>query len=174
MKRFLYSVVPGAVALLGMLLGGARIGAQVEETNDVRERYTKTEHMIPMRDGIRLYTQVYIPKDPSEPYPIMLSRTPYSVGNYGADEFRSSLGPSVEFAEEGFIFAYQDVCGKGQSEGEFLHHPVYIGDKTGPSDVDESSDAYDTIEWLLANIPGHNGRVGEWGIRTVAGRLPKA
>ena len=164
MKRFLYSVVPGAVVLLGMLLGGARVDAQVEETDDVRERYTKTEHMVPMRDGIRLYTQVYIPKDPSERYPIMLSRTPYSVRNYGADEFRSPLGPSVEFAEEGFIFAYQDVRGKGQSGGEFFHHPVYIENKTGPSDVDESSDAYDTIEWLLANIPGHNGRVGEWGI----------
>ena len=126
--------------------------------------YTKTDFMIPMRDGIKLYTQVYIPNDQSELYPIMLTRTPYGVGYYDADEFRPSLGPSPNFTEEGFIFAYQDVRGKGQSEGEFIHHPVYIENKTGPNDVDESSDAYDTIEWLLANLTEHNGRVGEWGI----------
>jgi len=126
--------------------------------------YTKTDFMIPMRDGIRLYTQVYIPNDQSGLYPIMLTRTPYGVSYYDADEFRPSLGPSPNFAEEGFIFAYQDVRGKGQSEGEFIHHPVYIENKTGPNDVDESSDAYDTIEWLLANLTEHNGRVGEWGI----------
>jgi len=120
--------------------------------------------MIPMRDGIKLYTQVYIPNDQSELYPIMLTRTPYGVGYYDADEFRPSLGPSPNFTEEGFIFAYQDVRGKGQSESEFIHHPVYIENKTGPNDVDESSDAYDTIEWLLANLTEHNGRVGEWGI----------
>ncbi len=131
---------------------------------DARDDYDKQEHMIPMRDGVRLYTQVYVPRDTSEQYPILLSRTPYGVGSYGSDEFRNQLGPSAGFAREGYIFVYQDVRGKFRSEGEFEHHVVYKARKTGPQDVDESSDSYDTIEWLLENIPNHNGRVGHWGI----------
>ncbi|GAH45857.1 unnamed protein product, partial [marine sediment metagenome] len=117
-----------------------------------------------MRDGVKLFTQVYTPKDVSTKYPIMLKRTPYGIGNYGADNFRSSLGPSVDFTEEGYIFVYQDVRGKYKSEGVFYHHLAYKAVKKSPKDTDESSDTYDMIEWLLKNIPGHNGRVGQWGI----------
>jgi len=136
----------------------------IKDTFDYQTHYTKAEYMIPMRDGIKIYTQVYSPKDLSMTYPMMVSRTPYGVGHYGPDEFRSSLGPSLDFTKEGYIFVYQDVRGKGHSEGDFFHHPVYIKEKKDSRDIDESSDMVDTIEWLLEHIPNHNGRVGQWGI----------
>jgi len=137
---------------------------EAQESFNIHEYYTKAEYMVPMRDGIRLYTQVYTPEDVTDRYPILITRTPYSVGSYGPGIFRRSLGPSPEFAREGYIFVYQDVRGKFRSEGEFIHHPVYRADKSDPTVVDESSDLYDTIEWLLENVPGHNRRVGQWGI----------
>jgi putative CocE/NonD family hydrolase len=129
----------------------------------VLENYDKHEYMIPMRDRVKLYTQVYIPKDTSRTYPILFLRTPYSVRNYGLTNYRNRLGPSDLFAEEGFIFVYQDVRGKFKSEGEFVVMRPYMPVKQGSRDTDESSDVYDTIEWLLKNIPHHNGRVGMWG-----------
>ena len=131
---------------------------------DLKARYIKSEHMIPMRDGVRLMTIVYAPRQADREYPILLFRTPYSIAPYGPDEYRSTLGPSPLFAEEGYIFVYQDVRGKFKSEGEFeVMKPVYtmLG-RAGA--VDESTDTYDTIEWLLKNLPHHNGRVGQWGI----------
>ena len=129
----------------------------------VRAEYTKYEHEIPVRDGVKLFTAVYIPKDTDQTYPIMLMRTPYSVSPYGVDHFRSRLGPSELFQESGYIFAYQDVRGRYMSEGTWEemrpHQPV----KTGPNDTDESTDTWDTIDWLVKNIPGNNGKVGMWG-----------
>ncbi len=141
-----------------------QVPLQAQEIYDVKANYTKAEYMIPMRDGVELFTQVYIPKDTSKRYPIMLNRTPYSIGSYGTDNFRSFLGPSVDFTQEGYIFVYQDVRGRFKSEGVFYHHVVYKRVKNSPRDNDESSDTYDTIGWLLKNIPNHNGRVGQWGI----------
>jgi putative CocE/NonD family hydrolase len=127
--------------------------------------------MVPMRDGVRIYTAVYLPKDTSRVYPFLLERTPYSVGNYGPDHYRARLGcdhfmpeDTHDYAKEGFIFVYQDVRGRFMSEGKWLEMTPHIPAKNGPEDVDESSDTYDTIEWLLENIPNHNGRVGMWGI----------
>lgn len=131
---------------------------------DIKKDYIKSEHMIPMRDGIKLYTQVYAPIDDSQKYPIMLFRTPYSIGDYGTEINRRTLGPNGMYAPEGFIFVYQDVRGKFKSEGEFIVMRPHIEDKPSPKDTDESSDTYDTIEWILKNIPNHNGRVGQWGI----------
>jgi len=131
---------------------------------DIKASYTKAEYMIPMRDGIKLNTQVYMPIDSSEKYPILLFRTPYSVRYYGPKNYRRYLGPNRVYAKEGFIFVYQDVRGKFRSEGEFVVMRPHKKNKSGPQDTDESSDTYDTIEWLLKNIPGHNGRVGQWGI----------
>ncbi|MFW6124094.1 MAG: CocE/NonD family hydrolase [Acidobacteriota bacterium] len=131
---------------------------------DARANYSKAEYMIPMRDGVKLYTQVYSPMDKNQNYPILLFRTPYSIGYYGPDEFRPYLGPNQTYAEERFIFVYQDVRGKYKSEGEFVVMRPYKKDKQSPQDTDESSDTFDTIEWLLKNIPNHNGRVGQWGI----------
>jgi len=130
----------------------------------VREHYTKKEHMVPMRDGVRLHTVIYSPKDESIAYPIMMLRTPYSCRPYGEDGVRSSLGPSDVFARDGFIFVYQDVRGAWMSEGEFVNMRPHIDVKTGDQDVDESTDCYDTVAWLLEHIPNNNGRVGMWGI----------
>jgi len=117
-----------------------------------------------MRDGVKLFTAIYAPKDQSQKYPIMLNRTPYSVSPYGADAYKDALGPSENFQKEKFIFVYQDVRGKFMSEGEWVEVRPYKPKKNGPKDIDESSDTYDTIEWLLKNVPNNNGRVGMWGI----------
>ena len=130
----------------------------------VQDHYTKYEYQIPMRDGARLFTSVYVPKDRSQTYPIMLCRTPYSVSPYGVDLYKSSLGPSDLFTREGFIFAYQDVRGRYMSEGEWEEVRPYKPAKKGPQDIDESSDTYDTIDWLVKKLPGNNGKVGMWGI----------
>jgi putative CocE/NonD family hydrolase len=140
----------------------ALAGAQGVEY--VRSHYTKYEYEIPMRDGVKLFTSVYVPKDLSQKYPMMLDRTPYSVAPYGIDNYRPQLGPSEKFAKDGFIFVYQDVRGKSMSEGEFVNMRPQIDDKHGPKDVDESSDTWDTVDWLVKNVPANNGRVGIWGI----------
>ncbi len=129
----------------------------------VREHYTKQEQLIPMRDGVKLFTAIYVPKDTSQKYPIMLNRTPYSVSPYGAEAYDESLGPSSLFAKEGYIFVYQDVRGRMMSEGEYADVRPHNPNKKG-KEIDENSDTYDTIEWLLKNIPNNNGRVGIWGI----------
>ncbi|HXG83979.1 MAG TPA: CocE/NonD family hydrolase, partial [Pyrinomonadaceae bacterium] len=126
------------------------------------------EVMIPMRDGVKLFTSVYEPKSKSDKYPIMLSRTPYTVAPYGKDkdgkdQFKTSLGPDELFAREGYIFVYQDVRGRWASEGEFMDVRPDIANNT-PKDIDESTDTYDTVEWLLKNTRNNNGRVGMYGI----------
>src|SRR5579885_3666880 len=117
-----------------------------------------------MRDGKRLFTAVYVPKDHSQTYPILLMRTPYSVRPYGADNYPENLNPSPLFARAGYIFAYQDVRGRWMSEGDFVNMRPHIARKNGPTEVDESTDTYDTIDWLLKHVPQHNGKVGQWGI----------
>ncbi|NIN70586.1 MAG: CocE/NonD family hydrolase, partial [Gemmatimonadetes bacterium] len=128
------------------------------------QHYTKEEHYITMRDGVSLFTQVYIPRDRSRTYPILLRRTPYSVGYYGPTWFHQRLGPNDLYPSEGFIFVYQDVRGTYMSEGDFVVMRPHNSDKRGARDTDESSDTYDTIEWLLENVPNNNGRVGIYGI----------
>lgn len=128
------------------------------------QHYTKHEYYIPMRDGVKLFTQVYIPSDRRVTYPILLRRTPYSVGYYGPTYFHDRLGPNDLYPREGFIFVYQDVRGKYQSEGKFVVMRPHNPHKSSPQDTDESSDTYDTIEWLLDNVPNNNGRVGIYGI----------
>src|SRR5713101_4206358 len=130
----------------------------------VKSHYTKFEYRIPMRDGKKLFTAVYVPKDQEQRYPILLTRTPYSVRPYGVDQYRTDLGPSPLFAEEGYIFAYQDVRGRWMSEGEFVNMRPQIASKNGSADIDESTDTFDTIEWLTKHVRNHNGKVGLWGI----------
>ena len=119
----------------------------------IKANYTKREVMIPMRDGVKLFTAIYSPKDASQPYPILLGRTPYTVAPYGLDSYKDLLGPSARFAYEGYIFVYQDVRGKWMSEGDFVDVRPHIAKKRGPKDIDESTDTYDTIEWLVKNVP---------------------
>jgi hypothetical protein len=137
-----------------------------ERVQYIRSHYTKFEYRIPMRDGKRLFTAVYVPNDASatKRYPILLLRTPYTVAPYGADRYKGSIGPSANYEKEGFIFAYQDVRGRNMSEGEFVDVRPQRGAKRGPKEIDESTDAYDTIDWLVKNVPGNNSRVGMWGI----------
>ena len=134
------------------------------EQFDVRAHYTKYEFRIPMRDGKHLFTSVYVPKDTSKQYPFLMTRTPYSVGPYGVDEYRRRLGPSVEFDKAGYIFVFQDVRGRYLSEGEFVEMHPHIDHPASNNDVDESTDTYDTVEWLLKNVQNNNGKVGIWGI----------
>ena len=131
----------------------------------IRAHYTKYEYRIPMRDGKRLFTAVYVPKDPaSGPYPLLMDRTPYNVGPYGEDQYPKHLGPSEEFEKSGYIFVYQDVRGRWMSEGEFQEMRPHIDNKKSPQDVDDASDTYDTIEFLLKHVPNNNGKAGIWGI----------
>jgi len=125
--------------------------------------YTKSEHQIPMRDGIRLFTQVFSPIDQSELHPIIFFRTPYGIPPYG-DDFRANTFPSLFFAKENYILVYQDIRGMSMSEGTFQYISPYKEDKKTAADVDESSDAYDSVEWLLKNVTHHNGKVGVWGV----------
>jgi uncharacterized protein len=138
--------------------------AWTQRLSYIQSNYSKHEYRVPMRDGKKLFTAVYSPKDSSKKYPIMLNRTPYGVAPYGEKYFPTDLGPSDYFSNDGFIFAYQDVRGRMMSEGEFVNMTPVIDHKNSPRDVDESSDAYDTIDWLLKNIPNNNGKVGIWGI----------
>jgi putative CocE/NonD family hydrolase len=150
--------------------GAAAPAAQAtpaERVAAVRENYTKFEYRVPMRDGVKLFTSVYVPKDvftDGKTYPIMLTRTPYNVAPYGIDQYRPGLGPSELFEREKFIFAYQDVRGRFMSEGDYAiirpHKPV----KSGAKDTDESTDTYDTIAWLIKNVPGNIPKVGLYGV----------
>ncbi len=156
------------LAILGVLLSVGLLAAQPRPPREtarlVRENFLKQEVKIPMRDGVHLHTAIYTPKDTSQKYPFLMMRTPYSVGPYGKDLFPSSLGPSSLFVPEGYIFVYQDVRGCYMSEGRFVNMTPHRPRKTNKSDIDESTDTYDTIEWLIKNIPNHNGKVGQWGI----------
>jgi len=156
--------------LVSMFSYSSELFAQKGKVNEdslyIREHYTKIERMIPMRDGVKLFSAIYVPKDisSSKQYPILLNRTPYSSAPYGEAYFKTSLGPSMHFARDGYIVVYQDVRGKYMSEGDFEAYRPFIPNKKTKNDIDESSDTFDTIDWLIKNIQGNNGRVGTWGI----------
>jgi uncharacterized protein len=156
----------GLAAGWWLLLSGMAVVLADERGDYIRRHYSKFEVSIPMRDGKQLFTAIYTPNttDASKTYPILMVRTPYSVGPYGVNQYKTVLGPSPEFEKSGYIFVFQDVRGRYMSEGEFDNMRPHIDHKSADSQIDESSDTYDTIEWLLENLPGHNGRVGQWGI----------
>lgn len=133
----------------------------------IRDTYTKFEYKVAMRDGVKLFTAVYIPKDvftDAKTYPVMMSRTPYSVRPYGSDQYPENLGPSEHFMREKFIFVYQDVRGRYMSEGLFTPVRPHKAAKNSAKDTDESTDNYDTIEWIVKTLPGVVPKVGTWGI----------
>ena len=157
------------IALLFLILSAGlmpRVWAQEtpREQFNIREHYTKYEYRIPMRDGMHLFTEVYVPKDASVAYPFMIMRSPYSLAPYGEDHYRSRLGPSESFARSGYIFVYQDARGRYMSEGKFVEMRPHIDEKHSNKDVDDSSDMYDTVDWLLKNVPNNNGKAGIWGV----------
>lgn len=132
----------------------------------IRDNYIKTERMVPMRDGKKLFTSIYAPKDQSKKHPILLNRTPYSCAPYGEDKISPRLAGSylVEYLKKGYVYVQQDVRGKWMSEGEFVDVRPFNPNKKTNNDVDEASDTYDAIDWLVKNIPGNNGNVGVFGI----------
>jgi putative CocE/NonD family hydrolase len=151
------------LSLIGLLLFFSATWSQ--EADFVEANFTKEEFLIPMRDGVKLHTVVYTPKDKSQKYPFLMQRTPYSSGPYGPNTFKSSLGPSPKLMNEGYIFVYQDVRGRWMSEGLYDNmRPTLSNRKKGSKEIDESTDTYDTIEWLIKNIKNNNGKVGQWGI----------
>ncbi len=137
--------------------------ARAADATTVESHYSKHEYRIPMRDGVRLFTAVYVPKDTSESYPILMTRTPYGIAPYGPSAYPNRLGPSRKFADDKFIFVYQDVRGRFISEGEWVEMRPEKDVTHGARDIDESTDTYDTIDWLLKNVPGNNGKVGLLG-----------
>ncbi|WP_350292862.1 CocE/NonD family hydrolase [uncultured Croceitalea sp.] len=137
--------------------------AEVVDTY-VQDNYTKKEVDIKMRDGATLHTTIYSPKDTSQDYPILMQRTPYSSRPYGENEFRKQIGPNINLMKEGNIIVYQDVRGRWLSEGHYENMRAYIPNKTSNDQVDESTDTYDTIDWLVNNVENNNGNVGVWGI----------
>src|SRR6185437_13040064 len=128
------------------------------------DNYTKMDTTIAMRDGIKLYTVIYVPKDQSQKYPFLIERTPYSSAPYGDNNYAKRLGPNNSLMLDKYIFVYQDVRGRYMSEGHNLEVTPYIPNKKDKTQVDESSDTYDTVDWLLKNIQNNNGRVGLYGI----------
>ena len=161
-----------SLRLLGLALVvviPAALLAQADDTaNFIKSHYSKYEYRIPMRDGVHLFTSVYVPKASAfadhGPYPFLMDRTPYSVAPYGEDKYPRRLGPSPEFMRGGYIFVYQDVRGRWMSEGSFVEMRPHIDVKKSANDVDDSSDTSDTIDFLLKHVPNNNGKVGIWGI----------
>jgi hypothetical protein len=174
LKRFVMSLtrwtcsVCVVVLSLGVAVARADAPAKDESFSAdhayIKEHYTKYEYKIPMRDGVALFTAAYVPKDASRTYPILLQRTPYGLRPYGADNYtRSPRGPLQYYAKEAFAFVYQDVRGRNASGGDFVHVRPHLASK-GPKDIDESTDTFDTIDWLVKNLPLNNGKVGLLGI----------
>jgi len=127
--------------------------------------YTKEEKMIRMRDGASLFTSIYLPKDVSKKHPILMLRTPYSCRPYGVDKFHELYRSYHKYyLRAGYILVYQDVRGRYMSEGTYEDIRPHIANKKSEKDVDEASDTYDSIDWLVNNIPNNNGNVGIYGI----------
>jgi putative CocE/NonD family hydrolase len=144
--------------------------AQAQDSTEINEswmrmHYTKWEKMIPMRDGVKLFTSIYFPKDSTEKHPILMSRTPYSCYPYGENNYKDLWnGYQKEYLKEHYIIVLQDVRGKFMSEGEFEDVRPFKPGKKNKKDIDESTDAYDAIDWLIKHVPMNNGKVGVMGI----------
>jgi putative CocE/NonD family hydrolase len=152
-------------AVMSSVLFISTIAVFAQEPYAVIDHYNKHEYMIPMRDGVRLYTAVYTPKDTSLDYPILMTRTPYGCRPYGEEMYPPYVGRQAErFFRDGYIVVNQDVRGRYMSEGMYVNVRPYIENKKSPKDIDESSDTYDTVDWLIKHIPHNNGRVGIYGI----------
>ncbi len=145
--------------LAGLLLSALLLPGTAPAQQNVADRFQVTDVMIPMRDGVRLNTRIFVPLERSAPLPFIMKRTPYGVGG-SAGNFTSYLR---DLAEDGYIFVFQDIRGRFGSEGEFdMQRPARTPGDT--LSIDEGTDTWDTIEWLLGNVPGNNGRVGMLGI----------
>jgi uncharacterized protein len=162
MRKLLFLLLFSAACLPGF-------GQNTGQTNSqdsawIRDNYYKIERYIPMRDGIKLFTSFYIPKDTTERHPILLTRTPYSCAPYGEDKWKNFAFSHLRYyLREGYIIVNQDVRGRWMSEGQFVDIRPFIKDKNATT-TDEASDTYDAIDWMVRNIPSNNGKVGVFGI----------
>lgn len=163
MKRFSLFFIP-LLILSTLSFSCKRLTFENDPKTYVKDHYNKEEVTITMRDGNKLHTTIYSPKNKSKVYPILLQRTPYSSKPYGTDKFKNRIGPNETMMKEGYIIVYQDVRGRWMSEGTYDNMRPYIPNKKDISQIDESSDTYDTIDWLVKNIKNNNGKVGTWGI----------
>jgi len=150
----------GRFVLVLCFLIGFWIPIHAQDSLYIKEHYTKSEFTIPMRDGVKLFTSVYAPKDTTQDYPIILNLTPYSVGPYGLGATRNRMVPSANEMRERYIFVYQDVRGRYMSEGTFVDLRPYQPIKKSNADIDETTDTYDTVDWLVKHWPHNNGKVG--------------
>src|SRR6056297_2658144 len=148
-------------SLLLLLLLGVVLVAQ--QDNFVERDYVKHSYDIEMRDGVKLHTIVYAPKGKSQEYPFLIWRTPYSIGPYG-DRMRSRLSPNKWIEEDKYIFVFQDVRGKYMSEGAFVNMRPVLAEYNSEEDVDETTDTWDTVDWLIKNMKNNNGRAGLYGV----------
>lgn len=157
MKRLSFVIILGIWCLV--------LGAQNADSIWIVNNYTKIERQIPMRDGVKLFTSIYIPNDNSENHPVLMTRTPYSCAPYGESKMSDYWNSyQKEYLREGYIMVIQDVRGRWMSEGDFVNVRPFNPDKKGKNDIDEASDTYDAIDWLIKNIPHNNGKVGVFGI----------
>lgn len=158
MKKYFLSVI--VCSFLSIVAA-----AQNEDSLWVRDNYYKKEVMMPARDGAKLFTALYIPKDSSTKHPILFNRTPYSCAPYGENNFSPRLYSTywINYLKEGYIIAIQDVRGRWMSEGDFVDVRPFNTNKKD-KDIDEASDTYDAIEWMINNVPANNKRVGVFGI----------
>ncbi len=153
------------LVVISFLLLGFSLQAQNKDSLFVRQNYEKHIYDIPMRDGVKLHTIVYSPIEKGK-YPFMMKRTCYSIGPYGENDYPNLVGPSKYMMHDKYIFVYQDVRGRYMSEGLWTNMTPNIpgNNPKNKKDVDESSDTFDTIDWLLKNLKNNNGKVGMWGI----------
>ena len=164
MKNYTFKVFVLLFIISTLFSCKKNISQTQQKSNYVEENYDKIETAITMRDGAKLFTSIYTPKDNSKTYPILLQRTPYSTRPYGANKFKTRIAPNEHLMKEGNIIVYQDVRGRWMSEGTYDNMRAYIPNKIDSTFVDESSDTFDTIDWLVKNIENNNGKVGTWGI----------
>lgn len=158
--RVRYAFMTTITWLVALALASA---AADEGPEYLKAHFTKREVQIPMRDGARLFTAIYEPKDRAEKYPFLMIRTQSGVLPYGEDQFPKHLGPSPLFSKEPYIYVYQDIRGRWMSDGTYVNLRPHNPNKQGTHDVDESTDTYDTIEWLLKNVENNSGKVGHYG-----------
>ena len=163
MTRFIPRLfLAGVIASASLGLGLPAQGQESPQRPDYSSMFDKTDAMIPMRDGVKLHTEIYVPKEAKEPLPFLLTRTPYGLSD-DAHGFSHYLGLYQEMFADGYIFVFQDIRGRFGSEGSFvMQRPAR--DRKDPHSIDEGTDTYDTIDWLIKNVPNNNGRAGEVGI----------
>jgi uncharacterized protein len=163
MKQFRRNILLGTVASLGaLLLSGAQHGQETKKGPDYGALFTKMDVMIPMRDGVKLHTEICTPKDAKEPLPLFFTRTPYGL-NDDENGFSQELRIYKDMFADGYIFVFQDIRGRYGSEGTFVMQRM-PRDRKDAHSIDEGTDTYDTIDWLVKNVPNNNGRAGEAGI----------